>query len=118
MDIHDTAVKALPGCQWEDTGEDSKAPRPMTFKSVWNHSLRKVLINAFPLARREASAEQSERNSAAFFLILVVNFNEEWTLTGSESHLFVIITLARVMEAVDSCGKTSVLGAGHREGDR
>lgn len=78
-----------------------QSPRPMTSKSVWNHSL--VPINAFLFARREASAEQSERCSVASSLILVVNFNEEWGLMGSESH-FLVISM-HTNKSHGSCGQ-------------
>lgn len=80
-----------------------QSPRPVTSKSVWNHSPCKVPINAFPFARWEASAEQSERRSVASSLILVVNFNEEWKLMGSESHLLVIIM--HTTKSHGSCGQ-------------
>lgn len=93
-----------------------QSPRPVTSISVWNHSLRKVPINAFSLARGEASAEQSERSSVASFLILVVNFNEEWGLMGSEIHLLVIIM--HTNKSHGSCGElwTACWGQGTARG--
>lgn len=75
----------------------------MTSKSVWPHSLLKVPTYAFSPAGAWGMASVEESENSALSFILIVNFNEEWEHTSSDSRLLLIII--QTSKSRGDCGK-------------